>query len=160
MGDLVWTGVRFSAPPPKKPSRSGKPACFFVITAVLENRTPPALRGPRNVPVARFAEQAPRMRAAHTPFDSPRLHQNLPGRFGNGPAFLLLHVANQCAENRGSQNLLRPLRAENGSPDRFRGAARRRANSRASTRIYQAGSATDLPFCCCGRPCEPSCRKM
>ena len=73
--------------------------------------------------------------------------------------FLLLHAANQGTENRGSQNRLRPLRAENDSPDRFHGAARRRANSRASTTIYQADSATDLPFCC-EQSREPSCRKM
>ncbi len=48
----------------------------------------------------------------------------------------------------------RRARAPRADASKPRGCAQRirRSILRASTRIYQAGSATDLPFCCCMRP--------
>ena len=59
-------------------------------------------------------------------FDSPRLHHQFRASLTRGS------FASR-AENRRSQNQLRALRAKNNSQDCFYGAARRRANPRAST---------------------------
>ena len=115
---------------------------------VKENRTPPALRGSRNVPVARFAEQGRSERTRASPADALGAYAGsiLRASTNNTEARRWRASLLARAENRRSQNQLRALRAKNNSQDCFYGAARRRANSRASTNNSEPRKREALSF--------------
>ena len=106
----------------------------------IELRT--ALRGSRNVPATRFAEQGRQRAKRASPADahcasvlgSPRLLHKTPGRSGNGSAFSAVAGSQPAARRTGARRTgFAPFALKTVRRTVFAAPTRRRANSRAST---------------------------